>query len=90
MTSEDTPIELSVLANDSDPEGGPLSIIDVLTPPAHGQVEINPGGTVTYTPDPNWADGTDSFAYRIADATGQHARATSRPDRSPPARSRST
>lgn len=35
------------------------------TPPAHGQVTVNPDGSFLYTPDPDFV-GTDSFNYRLS------------------------
>ena len=47
-----TPVD--VLANDTDVDGGPMSIQSV-TQPANGTVVITGGGTgLTYTPDPNY------------------------------------
>ncbi len=61
--SEDTPILLDVLANDSR-AGVPLSIRAVSTP-AHGSAFIYGGTNILYVPDSNFF-GADSFAYSIA------------------------
>jgi VCBS repeat-containing protein len=37
--------------------------------PSHGSLTINPDGTYSYVPDPNWS-GTDSFAYAVSDGSG--------------------
>jgi hypothetical protein len=67
---------LDVLANDSDPNGDPLTIISVYKEhPAMGTVEINPDGTVTYTPMANWW-GADHFEYTISDPHGATSTAT--------------
>lgn len=66
------PATIDVLANDSDPEGGPLTIVEV-TQPEHGRVEIVDGKLV-YTPAPGFV-GEVTFTYTVADATG--ARTTS-------------
>ncbi len=55
----------NVLANDSDPDGDPISVFD-FTQPANGSVAYNGNGTFTYTPDPEFFGG-DSFTYRITD-----------------------
>src|ERR1019366_9499506 len=41
-TTQNTPVSIAVLANDSDVEGDQLAILRV-TPPAHGTVTINAG-----------------------------------------------
>lgn len=51
-----------VLANDSDPEGDPLSAA-LVSGPAHGTVNLNADGSFTYTPNENFV-GLDSFSYR--------------------------
>ena len=64
-TAEDTPLGGNVLANDSDPDGDPLSAI-LVTGPAHGTLVLNADGTFTYTPSANY-NGADSFTYRAFD-----------------------
>ncbi len=64
-TDEDVPVTIPVLNNDSDPDSDPLTVTTVSDPP-NGSVTINPDGTVTYTPDPNY-NGEDSFTYTICD-----------------------
>ena len=68
VTPPDTPIDITVLANDSDPEGQPLTVKDI-TEPSDGTVNINDDGTVTYTPNPGFV-GTDTFVYTITDPDG--------------------
>ena len=48
----------NVLANDTDPDGGPLEIT-AATDPAHGTATIVQGtpDLVTYTPDPDYCSG---------------------------------
>jgi hypothetical protein len=58
---------VDVLANDRDPDGGPLSIQSIL-PPGHGTATAGPGG-ITYKPAPNF-NGTDTFSYIAADPNG--------------------
>jgi uncharacterized delta-60 repeat protein/CSLREA domain-containing protein len=67
-------VTVAVLANDSDPDGDPLTVQSV-TSPAHGSVVINLDGTVTYTPALHY-HGADSFTYTIADGLGGAATAT--------------
>ena len=59
---------IDVLANDTNPDGGPKTIASV-TQPAHGTVAITGGGSgLTYTPNPNYCnDGspTDDFTYTL-------------------------
>jgi outer membrane protein OmpA-like peptidoglycan-associated protein len=63
---------LDVLANDSDPDGDPLSIVEV-TQPSNGQVDIS-GSVILYTPSAGFT-GTDSFRYTIDDGFGGQASA---------------
>ena len=60
-----------ILANDSDAEGDPITSIDIVPGrnTRHGTVVINPDGTFTYTPNPNYF-GADQFEYTIT-AGGQ-------------------
>jgi hypothetical protein len=67
-TTEDTPVVISVLANDTDPNGDALVITGV-TPGAQGAVADNGNGTLTYTPGTNF-NGADSFTYAIGDGRG--------------------
>lgn len=73
-TDEDIPNTVSVLDNDSDADNDTLGV-SVTTGPAHGQAVVNPDGTVTYTPNPNYF-GTDSFDYTIDDGYGGTATAS--------------
>jgi hypothetical protein len=67
-----TPVAINVLANDSDPDGDPLTISGV-TAPANGSVSAS-GATITYTPAPGFS-GTDRFTYTIDDGRGGSATA---------------
>ncbi len=87
-TPEDAPVAIDVLANDSDPDGDPLSITAVADP-AHGAAEITDGGQmVRYTPDPDF-NGADGFSYTVDDGQGGQATAdvalTVTPVNDPPA-----
>lgn len=72
-TSEDTPVTLSPLGNDTDVDGDPLTIVSATSP--NGTVTINPDGTITYTPDPNF-NGTDVITYQVSDGNGGFTTAT--------------
>lgn len=65
ITDEDVPGEISLLANDSDPDGGTLWITRVGTV-VHGQVTPIEGDRVRYTPERDWY-GNDAFVYRATD-----------------------
>lgn len=67
-TPSNTPLVLSVLANDSDPNGDPLTIRQ-FTAPATGTVTQNPDMTLTYAPQQNFV-GVDRFTYEICDTMG--------------------
>ncbi|MFC3144280.1 cadherin-like domain-containing protein, partial [Psychromarinibacter halotolerans] len=71
-TDEDTPLVIDVadlLANDTDPEGDPLSVTGIATQPANGTAVYDAvAGTVTYTPI-NGYEGTDTFTYSVSDGT---------------------
>jgi VCBS repeat-containing protein len=64
----------SVLANDSDPEGSPLTP-QLASQPQHGSVTLNPDGTFTYQPEANF-HGLDGFSYLVSDGTEVSAVAT--------------
>jgi VCBS repeat-containing protein len=60
---------IDVLANDTDPDGGPKSVASV-TQPANGSVSITGGGTgVSYTPAANYCNSVsgipDTFTYTL-------------------------
>ena len=63
-----------VLVNDTDPNGYPLTAVQ-LTGPAHGTLVLNPNGSFTYTPVTGFS-GTDSFTYQAADGTFTSTSAT--------------
>ncbi|MEB8432155.1 Ig-like domain-containing protein [Cocleimonas sp. KMM 6892] len=72
-TPEQTPVTLTTLSNDSDPDGDNLTITNVETP-ANGTATIN-GQTIVYTPKAGFS-GTDKFEYTISDGNGGTATAT--------------
>lgn len=70
-TPEDTPVSISVLANDTDVESSldPASLV-IVSGPAHGTAVVQPvTGTISYSPAANYT-GSDSFTYQVEDATG--------------------
>ena len=73
-TAEDGGATLDVRANDTDPDGGPLTVTAV-TAGAHGVVTIESDGSVGYAPVANYA-GPDAFDYTVADSTGATDSAT--------------
>jgi hypothetical protein len=67
------PASAGVLANDSDPDGDPLTASRA-DGPQHGTLTLRPDGSFEYLPDSgNW--GQDEFTYS-ANAAGASARAT--------------
>ena len=74
-TPLDTAVAIEVLADDIDPEGGPLALGDLETDPAfggmaeNGTVSVGQGTEVIYTPDPGF-NGIDRFSYEAVDAAG--------------------
>jgi CSLREA domain-containing protein len=65
-TPEDTALDISVLANDTDPDPGDTLSVHIVSNPANGRLTENPDGTLKYTPNPDF-NGTDSFAYKASD-----------------------
>ena len=70
-TPEDTPVTINALVNDSDPDGEALQVTQVAGQPiavgspvliAEGSVALNPDGTLTFTPNPDF-NGPVSFSY---------------------------
>jgi hypothetical protein len=55
---------VGVLANDSDPNGLPLSAV-LVSGPSHGSLTLNSNGTLAYTPTANFV-GTDTFTYEAS------------------------
>ncbi len=72
-TSRDTSVDIDVLANDSDPNGDPLSIVS-LTQPSEGSTSVV-AGKVRYVPPAGWT-GSTSFTYSASDGTLQSGVAT--------------
>lgn len=66
-TVQDTSVSDSVVANDSDPDGDPLTVsLPPLAEPANGALSLDPSGTFTFVPNAGFT-GTDSFRYKVCD-----------------------
>ena len=65
VTDEDAPVSFDPLANDFDPDGDQLSIVE-LGSVANGEIALNADGTMTFTPDADF-NGTVSFDYTVSD-----------------------
>ncbi len=68
LLQDSGPITINVLANDFDPEGGPLTLLSASS--ALGTAVAEADNTVTYTPPPG-ISGFDSILYEIADNQNQ-------------------
>jgi VCBS repeat-containing protein len=71
--AEDTAVSINVLANDSDPDGNPLTLVPVSTPTNGTLVKTANGWT--YTPNANF-NGSDSFSYKVNDGIADSNTAT--------------
>lgn len=77
MTAGTASVNIAALANDSDPEGGTLSIDSFTQPDAgKGTVSLNLDGTFKYTPPSSTFTGTVTFTYTIVDIDGNMSTAT--------------
>lgn len=65
---------LDVLANDGDPDGDAINIVDVTQPASAGTISNN-GDSLAFTLATGFI-GTETFEYTIADTTGKTASAT--------------
>ncbi len=70
-TASETPVDIVVLANDSDPDGSALTVVAVGAP-SHGTAWVGPGWRVGYRPRAGFA-GTDAFSYTVRDSVGHTA-----------------
>ena len=64
-TSMEQPVTISILDNDYDPDGDPITV-SLLTYPHNGTIILNANQTVTYTPAANFF-GIDTCTYVICD-----------------------
>ncbi|MCG9911084.1 MAG: Ig-like domain-containing protein, partial [Flavobacteriales bacterium] len=67
-TAEDTPVNITLTANDNDVDGNiDPTTVTVTSVPSNGSVSVDPvTGVVTYTPNPNF-NGIDTFIYQVCD-----------------------
>ena len=72
--TEDQPLVISAIGNDTDPNGDPLTVVST-SQPSSGTVQVNPDQTITYTPNQD-SNGADSFTYTITDGRGGFSQAT--------------
>jgi hypothetical protein len=68
-TYSGAPVTVTVLLNDSDPDGDSLAVTGVSGNTANATVTLNLDGTVTYAPVDGFA-GTETFTYTIGDGKG--------------------
>lgn len=75
-TTVATAVEIDILANDFDPEGGPVLLEEAgLGQPQNGTVTVTGKNRILYTPADGFS-GTDSFTYEIADENDNRATGT--------------
>jgi hypothetical protein len=74
-TNKGSPVTVSVLANDTDPNGDVLRVVGLTQPTSGGTVTLNANGTITYSPKAGFA-GTDTFTYRAHDGQSESNLAT--------------
>ena len=81
-TDEDTAITFDPAANDTDPDGDPLTVTAVSLVGTAGVAVVLPDGTVRYDPDGAFEhllpgqSATDSFSYTVSDGQGETASET--------------
>ncbi|AOY81572.1 Ig-like domain-containing protein [Moorena producens JHB] len=74
-TGENTPVDIDVLANDTDADGEQLTL-NINNQGANGTAEVNDvDGTITYTPNADFT-GTDTFTYEVSDDNNPPVSAT--------------
>lgn len=67
LVTEDTPASIMPAQLGTDIDGNPL-LLNIVSPPEHGILQINSNGTVVYTPNANYY-GNDTFSYILNDGT---------------------
>ncbi|WP_144895661.1 Ig-like domain-containing protein [Lutibacter sp. Hel_I_33_5] len=67
-TDPNVPVAIPVLTNDTDVDNTTLTVSSITSNPTQGSVTINANGTITYTPNPSFTNGTDTFTYQVCDA----------------------
>ncbi|GHC16447.1 hypothetical protein GCM10007291_13660 [Gemmobacter nanjingensis] len=83
-TDAGTPVVIAVLANDTDVDNDPLSVVSAGTSP-DGTVTVNADGTITFTPNAGFS-GDATFEYTITDPDGLTDTATVTVTVAPPPR----
>ncbi|MDR7125354.1 Hint domain-containing protein [Pseudotabrizicola sp. 4114] len=73
-TEQFTDVTIDVLANDTDPDGQPLTVTSATAD--HGDVTINPDGTITYSPERDYNGPDDTITYTITDPDGNTSSST--------------
>jgi hypothetical protein len=68
LGGEDIPLQASVLANDSDPDGDALTVA-ITSQPASGTAAVTATGQLAYTPTPNF-NGNVTIGYSVSDGKG--------------------
>ncbi|MFP5418618.1 MAG: retention module-containing protein, partial [Gammaproteobacteria bacterium] len=66
--TEDTSVSVAVLDYVSDADGDSLTLLSASA--AHGTIVINPDGSITYTPDPDF-NGVDTIVYTVSDGVNE-------------------
>ena len=74
VTDQDVPVDIPVLANDSDPDGDSINVAAV-SAPGNGDALLNADESISYTPVAGFS-GIDTFEYTITDNEGGTATAT--------------
>ncbi len=74
ITDENNSVTTTVLDNDTDPDGDPLTVTGA-TDGVNGTTIVKQDGTISYTPDPEF-NGTDTYTYTINDGNGGSDTAT--------------
>ncbi|MEM7237245.1 MAG: Ig-like domain-containing protein [Pseudomonadota bacterium] len=69
LVDEDSSATFNPAANDSDVDGDTVVAVAIASDPANGDAVLNPDGTITYTPNPNYF-GFDGFEVVVADGNG--------------------
>lgn len=65
-TQEEQAVAIDVRTNDSDLNGDPLTLTQIVSAPSNGVATIGSGGNINYAPAANFS-GQDSFIYEVCD-----------------------
>ncbi|WP_298782176.1 tandem-95 repeat protein, partial [uncultured Polaribacter sp.] len=63
-------VNIPVLTNDSDVDTADSLTVTITVPPTKGTATVLANGTVDYTPEAGFNNGTDTFTYEISDGNG--------------------